>query len=143
MELEPDGAGFSRLRDQFAKPLLVLMAVVGLLLLLACINVASMLLARGAATQREMAVRVALGAGRFRLVRQVLTESLLLSAAGSLPGVALAYVGAAALVRIVTSGRMIGPGASLPQRIELQVQPDAELLLSTATVGVLTGVLLG
>ena len=74
-------------------------------------------------------MRVALGAGRFRLVRQVLTESLLLSAAGSLPGVVLAYFGAAALVRIVTSGRTI---IGLPQRIELQVQPDAQVLLFTA-----------
>jgi predicted permease len=140
---EPAGAGFSTLRNHYDKPLLALMTVVGLLLLIACTNIASLLLARGATKQREMAVRVALGAGRFRLVRQALTESLLLSATGSLLGVALAYVGAAALVRIVTSGRMIGPGASLPQRIELQFQPDAQVLLFTATVAVLTGVLFG
>ena len=137
--VEPAGAGFSTVRNHYRKPLLALMTVVGLLLLIACTNIASLLLARGAAKQREMAVRVALGAGRFRLVRQALTESLLLSFAGSLPGVALAYFGVAALVRIVTSGRIIG----LPQRIEFQVQPDAQVLLFTATVAVLTGVLFG
>jgi len=137
--VEPAGAGFSTLRNHYDGPLLALMTVVGLLLLIACTNIASLLLARGAANQREMAVRVALGAGRFRLVRQVLTESLLLSAAGTLPGIALAYFGVAALVRIVTSGRMIG----LPQRVDFQVQPDVQVLLFTAIVGVVTGVLFG
>jgi putative ABC transport system permease protein len=140
IEVEPAGAGFSRLRDQFAKPLLLLMAVVGLLLLIACTNVASMLLARGAARQREMALRVSLGAGRFRLVRQVFTESLLLSAAGSLLGVFLAYFGTEGLVGIMASGRQI-PG--LPHRVEIQVQPDVHVLLFTAGAALLTGVLFG
>src|SRR6266851_7302125 len=139
-EVEPAGAGLSRLRDRFAKPLLGLMAVVGLLLLIACINVASMLLARGAARQREMAVRVSLGAGRFRLVRQALTESLLLSAVGSLLGVFLAYFGADALVRIITSGGRIW---GLPQRIDFQVQPDLHVLLFTVGVAVVAGVMFG
>ena len=138
--VEPAAAGFRTLRDVYGKPLLALMAVVGLLLLIACTNVASMLLARGAARQREMAVRVSLGAGRLRLVRQVLTESLLLSAVGSLLGVFLAYFGADALVRIITSGgRILG----LPQHIEIQVEPDAHVLLFTAGVAVLAAVLFG
>jgi predicted permease len=140
MDLEPAGAGFSRLRDQFAKPLLLLMAVVGLLLLIACTNVASLLLARGAARQREMAVRVSLGAGRFRLVRQVLTESLLLSAVGSLLGILLAYFGADALVRILTSGRQL---VGLPSHLDIQVHPDMHVLLFTAAVALSTGLLFG
>ena len=138
IEVDSAGAGFSVLRDRFAKPLLVLMAVVGLLLLIACINVASMLLARGATRQREMALRISLGAGRFRLVRQVLTESLLLSGAGSLLGVFLAYFGADTLVRILESGRQM-PG--LPLHIEVQM--DGQVLLFTAGIALLTGVLFG
>jgi putative ABC transport system permease protein len=135
IDVEPAGAGLSRLRDQFAKPLLLLMAVVCVLLLIACANVASMLLARGAARQREMALRVSLGASRFRLLRQALTESLLLSMMGGALGVILAYLGSAALVRIIASAR--GP------RIELEVRPDASVLLFTAGVALLTGVLFG
>ncbi len=140
VELEPAGAGLSQLRDQFASPLLLLLAVVALLLLLACTNLASILLARGAARQHEMAVRVSLGAGRLRLMRQVLTESLLLSAAGGLLGVFLAYFGAGALVRILASGRQI-PG--LPPHLELSIHPDTHVLFFTAGIALLTGVLFG
>ena len=93
------------MRDRFATSLVVLMAMVALLVLIACTNIASMLLARGAARAHEMAVRVSLGAGRVRLVRHVLAESLLLSAMGGVIGVALASVGAETLVRIMLSGR--------------------------------------
>jgi predicted permease len=134
MEVQPAGAGLSHLRDQYEKPALLLMGVVALLLLIACTNVASLLLTRGAARQREMALRVSLGAGRFRLLRQGLTESLLLAAAGGLLGTLLAYLGTGALVRIIASGR---------ERIELQVRPDWVVLLFTAGVALLTGVLFG
>ena len=134
MEVQPAGAGLAQLRDQFGKPALVLMAVVALLLLIACANMASLLLARGAARQREMAVRVSLGASRFRLLRQGLTESVLLAASGGLLGILLAYWGTGALVRIMGSGR---------QRVELQARPDLVVLLFTAGIALLTGVLFG
>src|SRR6185369_16822978 len=119
--------------------LFALMAIVVLLLVLACTNVASLLLARGAARQREMTMRVELGAGRLRLVRQVLTESLLLAAAGCLLGIALAYVGADALMQVVTSGRMPGMTA----HVEMQPQLDLRVLLFTVGVSLATGVLFG
>jgi len=139
LDVKPAGGGFPTLRQVYGQPLLALMAIVGLLLLIACTNIASMLLARGAARQRELAVRVALGAGRWRLARQVLTESLLLAAGGGLLGAFVAYLGAGALVGIITSGRMVG----LPRGIDFQVQPDARVLLFTLAVAALTGVLFG
>jgi len=134
MEVQPAGSGLSRVRDQFARPALVLMAVVALLLLIACANVASVLMARGAARRREMALRVSLGASRLRLVRQGLTESLMLAAAGGLLGIFLAYWGTGVLVRIIASGR---------EGIELQVRPDPAVLLFTAGVALLSGVVFG
>ena len=140
IELEPAAAGFAALRDRFAASLLVLMALVALLLLIACTNVAGLLLARAAARQHEMALRVSLGAGRVRLARQALTESLLLAAMGGSLGVALASVGAGTLVRVILSGREF---LRLQQRIEIQVQPDLQVLLFTITIAVLTAALFG
>ncbi len=137
LEVEPAGAGLSRLREEWAKPVLLLMAIVGLLLLIACTNLASMLLAHGAAREHEMAVRVSLGASRFRLVRQVFTESLLLSAAGSLLGVFLAYFGTGVLVRIILAERRVGPP------VELQVRTDVTVVFFTAAVALLAGLLFG
>ena len=137
LEVEPAGAGLSSLREEWARPLLLLMALVALLLLIACTNLASMLLARGAAREHEMALRVPLGAGRFRLARQALTESLLLAARGSLLGVFLAYFGAEALVHIIASARRLGPP------IELHVRPDLHVLLFTAGVALLAGLFFG
>jgi putative ABC transport system permease protein len=140
MEVDGAAAGLSWLRDRFATPLQVLLMAAALLLLIACTNVASMLLARGAARRREMAVRVSLGAGRIRIARQVLTESLLLSVAGGALGVLLAYVGADALVRFMTSGRL-PPG--WPQHLEIHTAPDLRVFSFTAAVALLTGVLFG
>ncbi|MDQ1470145.1 MAG: putative transport system permease protein [Bryobacterales bacterium] len=134
LQMEPAGAGLATLRDKYARPLLMLMSIVGLLLLIACTNVASMLLARAAAREREMAVRIAIGASRLRLVQMVLTESVLLSLAGTVPGIALAYLGTSALVRIIASGR---------DHIELHVQPDMHILLFTTAVALLAALLFG
>ncbi len=140
LEIEPGGAGFVQLRDVFAKPLLVLSSIVALLLLIACTNVASMMLSRAAARQHEMSLRVALGAGRFRLVRQTLTESLLLSGVGSLLGVVIAFPAASALIRLMTSGR---PNLMLPPHLDLALRVDLHVLLFTGGTALLTGVLFG
>ena len=140
LEIEPAATGLVQLRDLFAKPLLLLMVVVALLLLIACTNLASLLLARGAARRHEMALRVALGAGRVRLVRQVFTEALMLSGAGSLFGILLAYFGAGALLRVLTSGR---PIIGLPQPLVIPLSPDAHVLLFTAAVAASTAMLFG
>jgi predicted permease len=134
MELLPAGAGLARVRDQYGKPLLLLTAVVGLLLLLACINMASMLLARSAGRQRELAVRVGLGAGRGRLVSQMLAESLLLSGAGTVAGIAVAYYGIGILVGIMAGSRAF-------EHIEIEVHPDLNLVLFTAAIALFTGLL--
>jgi predicted permease len=136
LDVEAAGAGLARVREQYGKALVLLMGVVGLLLLLACINMASVLLARSAGRQRELAVRVGLGAGRGRLVRQMLTEAVMLSGAGTLVGVLLAYAGTGILVRIMASGRAF-------EHIDVEVQPDLHLLAVTAGIGVLTGLLFG
>ena len=134
-------AGLSRLRDHLVTPLLSLTAIVALLLLLTCTNVAGMMMARGASRRREMATRVALGADRVRLVRQVLTESLLLSTAGGLLGLFLAYFGAGALVRLWLLN--VDVRARGPHTLELDVHPDSQVLLFTAGLALLTGVLSG
>jgi predicted permease len=126
--------GLSTLRGQYQRPLGILMGLVGLLLLLACANVANLLLARAAGRQRELAVRVALGAGRGRLVRQLLTETLLLAAVGGAAGLLLAQWGDRLLLRMVSSG---------PTPIPLDVHPDLVVLSFSIGVTLLTGVLFG
>jgi predicted permease len=140
IEVAPAGAGLATLRDRFAQSLLLTMWAVGALLLLACVNVASLLLARAAARRHEMATRAALGAGRLRIVRQVLTESLLLSAIGAACGIAIAVAGAAALVQLIASGRS---PVGMPQPLQISAHLDGHVLMFALVVTVLTGILFG
>jgi predicted permease len=128
------GRGASTLHAQFGQPLLILMGVVGLVLLVACANVANLLLARAASRQKEIAVRVAMGARPARLFRQLLTESILLSGIGGVIGLLLAQWADAILLQLVSRG---------PSPIPLNVQPDAKILGFTLGISLLTGVLFG
>jgi hypothetical protein len=110
------------------------MGVVGLVLLTACANVANLLLAKAAFRRRETGVRLALGAGRLRLIRQLLTESTLLSAIGGLLGWLFAREGVAMLLRLVSNGA---------STVALDVQPDARVLSFTIAICLLTGILFG
>jgi putative ABC transport system permease protein len=140
-EMEPAANGLSTpIRRMLRTPVVVLMAITSLVLLLACANLAGLLLARGASRRQEMAVRVSLGAGRLRLVRQVLTESLLLSLLGSLLGFFLAYFGGRGLLRMITSGRDI---VGLPQHADVLVRPDGRVLLFTGAITLVTALLFG
>jgi predicted permease len=123
------------LRSHFTAPLYVLISIAALILLIACVNLASLALARAAARGHEIGVRVALGASRIRLARQLLTESLLLSTAGALAGLAVATWGSRALRDFIMHGYLV-PSA-------LAVNPDLRVLGFTAMLAVLTGVLFG
>ena len=140
LDLAPAATGFSVLRELWSGPLFALMAVIAVMLLIACINVAIMLLARGAARQRDVAIRVSLGAGRIRLARQIAIESLLLSTVAAALGTALAGVGAKALVQILISGSRF-PGG--PQQLQIDVPLDGHVLAFTVAMAVLTGLVFG
>jgi predicted permease len=134
VELTPGGRGVSYLRSAFSVPLMILMAIVALVLLIACANIANMLLARGVARTREVAVRMALGASRRRIVYQLLTESILLALMGATAGVALAWKASSVLLSVATPG---------PDPVPLNLTPDLTVLGFTLGVTVVTALLFG
>lgn len=126
--------GYSGLRDQTSKPLTILTVTVALVLLIACVNVANLLLARGAARSREIAVRLAIGASRSRIVAQMLTESLTLSVLGGIAGALVAWFG----VQILTGFLPAGVFA-----VALDLTPDARILGFGIAVSLVSGLLFG
>jgi len=129
LETHSAANGLSYLRDQYRLALMVLMVTSAVVLLIACANVANLLLARGATRQREIAIRMALGCGRIRLIRQLLTESLLLSFFGSALGFLFAKWGASLLVKYLD--------------VSLDLAPDLRILAFTIGITFFTGLLFG
>jgi predicted permease len=134
LELRPAAQGLNQLSRQWQKPLVVLMAMVGLLLLIGCANIANLLIARATTRQREIAIRLAIGATRGSLVRQLLTESLLVALAGGLLGLALSSVLTEGLLRLLPPDET---GGWLKPTIDMQV------LLFSIAVSTITGLLCG
>jgi predicted permease len=131
--LLPIGAGLSTIRAQYERPLYVLMGMVGVVLLIACANLANLLLAKIAAREREFAARLALGSSRARILRQILVETLLLAFGGGAPGLGLAFAGTATLIHFLADG---GTTALSPA-------PDVHVLLFTLGISLATGLLFG
>ena len=131
LKVAPGGAGISELRGDYGTPLLLMMGIVGLVLLIACVNVANLLLARASIRTKEIAVRLAIGASQGRLLRQLLTESILLASLGGVAGSVFAIWGVRLLLRIFDSE------TSLP------LSPDGRVLGFAVAVSLLTGILFG
>jgi macrolide transport system ATP-binding/permease protein len=132
--LDEGGSGLDSLRREYSKPVYVLMAMVGLILAIACANIANLLLARATARRREMAVRLSLGASRFRVVRQLLTESVLLSVLGGALGILVAAWGIRSITWLLANGR---------DRFTLHATIDWPVLGFTFALAVVCGLLFG
>jgi predicted permease len=142
LDLEPGSRGYSPQRESFAQSLAILSTIVWLVLLIACANLAGLLLARSSAREREMALRLALGARTGRLVRQLLTESVLLAAMGGAFGLVFAAWTSNALAEGVASGPVsLDPG--VPSGVSFNLQLNSRPLVLTAGVCFLTGILFG
>ncbi|HMD40085.1 MAG TPA: ABC transporter permease, partial [Candidatus Acidoferrum sp.] len=133
--LIPAQEGLSGVRGLLSQPLFILMVAVGIVLLISCANVAGLMLSRAASRDKEIAVRLALGAGRGRIVRQLLTESVMLSIGGAALGILLAYWGADGLAAFVSGNR--------DSTSHLNASPDATVLVFTICIAALTGILFG
>ena len=134
MDVKPGARGRSYLRDQFSKPLTALMAIVGLVLLIACSNLANLLIARASARQKEIAVRLAIGSSRWRLVRQLMVESMALAAVGGALGIELAILMDKALLRFLPTG-------TTP--LSISSDPNWPMLGFTALVALVAGAFFG
>jgi len=134
ISLTPAARGLSQLREQFSKPLRILMSVVAIVLLIACANIANLMLARATSRQREIAIRMAVGASRWRLMRQLLSESLLLSFLGGALGLAMTLWVARLLVRMVSNG---------PQPVPLEITLNFWVLGFTSLMAVITALIFG
>jgi macrolide transport system ATP-binding/permease protein len=132
--LEEGGSGVDSLRRQYSKPLFVLMAMVAFILAIACANIANLLLARASARRREIAVRLSLGAGRLRVMRQLLTESLLLALPGGVLGLGVAAAGIRFLIWLLSGGH---------EDFSLHAALDWRILALTIAAALATGMLFG
>lgn len=134
VKLIEGATGISNLRDRYSRPLYVLLGIVGLVLTIACANMANLLLAQSVARRKELAVRLSLGAGRWRLVRQLLVESIMLSTIGAVAGLIVASWGSRAIVAMLSTRTQV---------VEVNLAMDWRVFGFTTAVGVLTGLLFG
>jgi len=145
VEVQPAATGYSPQRETFVQPLAILMAMVGLMLLIACVNVANLLMARSAARGREISVRLAIGAGAWRIVRQLLTESMVLAVIAGILGAAFAIFGRGLLEAYLAAGTLRGSGTTAPSQlpVSLDLKPDPRVFLFCAAICLLTGIAFG